>query len=387
MLTVREALSLGRLQEGNVIAGEKGLARVVNYIDILEVPDISTWLKEDELILTTGYAIKDKPDMQVKLVEELARVEGAGIIIKLHRFMDSIPEIMIKKANELNLPIIQLPSDIPYIDITHVIMREILLRQNNERWLNEMLKEVMNSEFYNIHELKKKFKSINDKFNTDSPFVLAVANYGKIKDIKRLFKYESIKNNPKIISGHINDSYILICEAKCDDNWKEEIEKTLFIPEIMDEVSTKGIVCLISRVIDNLMKMKSEYKKLYSTLKIIEQLPNKRVVHFYDDIVHYIFLNNICRLNIAREFVDYILEPFSKIEEKERDILLNTLHALARNNGNLSKTAQKNFMHINTLRYRVNKIEKILKVPIDSPEELFKYNIALILYSFMRKNR
>ena len=52
----------------------------------MEVPDVADWLKSGELILTTGYAIKDKPDMQVKLVEQLAKVEGAGIIIKLNRF-------------------------------------------------------------------------------------------------------------------------------------------------------------------------------------------------------------------------------------------------------------------------------------------------------------
>ena len=148
MLTVREAFSIGRLQEGEVIAGEKGLNRAVNYIDIMEVPDVADWLKSGELILTTGYAIKDKPDMQVKLVEQLAKVEGAGIIIKLNRFLDEVPEIMIKKANELDIPIMKLPSNIPYIDITHVIMKEILLRQNKERWLNEMLWEVLASRVF-----------------------------------------------------------------------------------------------------------------------------------------------------------------------------------------------------------------------------------------------
>ncbi len=34
-LTVKEALNVGKLKEGKVLAGEKGLDRIVSYVDIM----------------------------------------------------------------------------------------------------------------------------------------------------------------------------------------------------------------------------------------------------------------------------------------------------------------------------------------------------------------
>lgn len=66
-ITINEALKIGRLKEGEIIAGKEGLNRVISYVDVLEVPDIAPWLREKVLLLTTGYAIKDKPSMQINL--------------------------------------------------------------------------------------------------------------------------------------------------------------------------------------------------------------------------------------------------------------------------------------------------------------------------------
>lgn len=81
-ITVREALNIGKLREGIIVAGKGGLDRIIGYVDILEVVDVTSWLREEELLLTTGYAIKEKLDLKVRLIEELARKRAAGLIIK-----------------------------------------------------------------------------------------------------------------------------------------------------------------------------------------------------------------------------------------------------------------------------------------------------------------
>jgi purine catabolism regulator len=60
-ITLRELLDLPVLKDAKVISGEKGLDRVVRYIDIMEVPDVTGWLREGELLLTTAYSIRHEP--------------------------------------------------------------------------------------------------------------------------------------------------------------------------------------------------------------------------------------------------------------------------------------------------------------------------------------
>lgn len=128
-MTVRELLQLPLFKEAKLIGGEKGLDRIVRYVDILEVPDAQMWLREGELIVTTGYPIRHDPSLFPQLVEQLAQVNAAALAIKPERFIPSIPQEMIDKGNLHNLPIIQIPIGMSYIDITNAVMEQILDKQ------------------------------------------------------------------------------------------------------------------------------------------------------------------------------------------------------------------------------------------------------------------
>ncbi|GIP37827.1 transcriptional regulator [Paenibacillus sp. J31TS4] len=128
-VTVRELLKLPVLKEAKVISGEEGLDRVVRYVDILEVPDLRGWLREGELVLTTGYSVRHDPDLLAALVEQLAQVDGAAVAIKTERFIADVPPSMLEKSREHGIPVLQLPNDLPYIDITYPIMEQIIDKQ------------------------------------------------------------------------------------------------------------------------------------------------------------------------------------------------------------------------------------------------------------------
>lgn len=128
-MTVKELLQLPILKEAKLIGGEKGLDRIVSCIDIMEVPDVKEWLREGELILTTGYSIRHDPALLLDLVEQMALAGAAALAIKPERFIADIPLEAIAKSNFYNLPIIQLPVGTPYIDITYNVMEQIIDRQ------------------------------------------------------------------------------------------------------------------------------------------------------------------------------------------------------------------------------------------------------------------
>ncbi|UQZ82914.1 Purine catabolism regulatory protein [Paenibacillus konkukensis] len=128
-MTVREMLNLPILKDATLVSGAGGLDRIVRYIDIMEIPDIEGWLREGELILTTGYSIRHDPGLLTKLVEHLANAGAAGVALKPERFIHYIPQAMIDMGNRHNIPIIQLPDGIPYVDITYPVMELILDKQ------------------------------------------------------------------------------------------------------------------------------------------------------------------------------------------------------------------------------------------------------------------
>lgn len=105
------------MQGAKVIAGSDGLDRQVRGINIVEVPDVWQWLEGGELLLTAGYAWRDNPEAMADLVGKLAPLGVSGLAFKLGRYLDDVPAELLAHADEVALPIIQLPADIAYRDV------------------------------------------------------------------------------------------------------------------------------------------------------------------------------------------------------------------------------------------------------------------------------
>ncbi|MCR4425269.1 MAG: PucR family transcriptional regulator ligand-binding domain-containing protein [Firmicutes bacterium] len=128
-ITVAEALKIGGLRHCRVVAGSRNLGNKILHIDTMEVPDIRPWLRKHELLVTTAYAIKDDTQALARLIESLAEVEAAGLAIKPGRFIGNLPDFVIEAADKLGVPLIEIPVDLPFIEITHPLMKAILSRQ------------------------------------------------------------------------------------------------------------------------------------------------------------------------------------------------------------------------------------------------------------------
>lgn len=127
-LTVEEALSIYPLSEAKLIAGAKGKHRIVKSINVMDAPDISDWIKEGEMLLTTAYLIKDSPEDASALLQMLNRRGSAGLGIKLGRFWEAVPPPLIAEAEQLNFPLIELPFQFTFSDQMNGLFRAELSR-------------------------------------------------------------------------------------------------------------------------------------------------------------------------------------------------------------------------------------------------------------------
>ncbi len=124
---VKDVLKLSPLKDAIVLSGEQYLHKVVKGLTIMEAPDITDWLKGGELILTSLYPIRFFSELEQKqFIAKLAEKEVSALVIKKHRFVNEIPQSIIDEGEKCRLPIIQIPKDVPYVDILYPVMEEIL---------------------------------------------------------------------------------------------------------------------------------------------------------------------------------------------------------------------------------------------------------------------
>src|SRR3989442_8699045 len=131
-LTVREAMALGGLRRGEVLAGAGGLDRTITWVKVLESPETISWLAEGELLLTVAFAIKDDRAAQKDLMRNLAAVKSSGLVIKPERYLPEIPTDMRGQADEFGIPLIRIPPDVSYLKIMNLTVERIIKAENAE---------------------------------------------------------------------------------------------------------------------------------------------------------------------------------------------------------------------------------------------------------------
>jgi len=62
-----------------VLAGEGGLQRKVDYVTVMEVPDIKRWLKGNDLLITSFYSVRKSEEAQCRLISSVKESRGQPI--------------------------------------------------------------------------------------------------------------------------------------------------------------------------------------------------------------------------------------------------------------------------------------------------------------------
>lgn len=130
MLTVRAALEMPAFEKARLVAGEGGLGNQIRWVHIVDIPDAKfQWTKGGELLLTAGFGLKGDPDRQRKLIPELARKGLAGLVLSAGHYLDRAPKTMRQAADDLHFPLVEIPPDVPFIELTEAIFGQIVNQQ------------------------------------------------------------------------------------------------------------------------------------------------------------------------------------------------------------------------------------------------------------------
>ncbi|WP_059173949.1 PucR family transcriptional regulator [Bacillus sp. FJAT-27445] len=124
---VKDLLKLASLKDAVILSGTSNLNKVITGATIMETSDIADWLNGGELILTSLYPIRDFNDSQQE--QFVIRLADKGVSALLIKNVSGIPEIIIRAGEKSRLPIIQLPKEVPYIDVMYPVIGEIMNTQ------------------------------------------------------------------------------------------------------------------------------------------------------------------------------------------------------------------------------------------------------------------
>ncbi len=238
-ITIRDILNTPQFIEFKVLAGERGLDRMVKAITILDAPDPFLWAKGGEIVLTSGYILKINIDKFPDIIRNLHKSGVAGLLIKLKRFFDELPDEVIDIANELNFPIIEVPMHMAFIEVINPTLLQIIDHQSEKIRISEEIHKTFTNLVINNEDTQTIVNALSDMLKEDILYYdlhFQKSYYSKklidvpeeiknldFKDILETHKYYTIGLN-KEIYGYIiylnkkdselnNDEYNILTHA------------------------------------------------------------------------------------------------------------------------------------------------------------------------------
>jgi purine catabolism regulator len=132
-LSVAELLALPSMVDTTVLAGTSGLDRVVRGMNVLEVPDILPWVKPNELLLSTAFALTQAADSGqsrrlMRLIRDLDSRQLSGIAVTLGS--GQLSSQVIELADELGFPLLRLADGVAFDEVLADAFGVLLDRQN-----------------------------------------------------------------------------------------------------------------------------------------------------------------------------------------------------------------------------------------------------------------
>lgn len=131
MLTIAQVLAMPVLRNADpeVLAGHDRLHRTVRWVHTTELHDIGLLLRGGDLVLTTGIAMPDNPQVLEKFATSLWESDTTGLILELGRRWSVVPDALLEACRRFDLPLIALHREVRFASVAQQVGERIVDEQ------------------------------------------------------------------------------------------------------------------------------------------------------------------------------------------------------------------------------------------------------------------
>lgn len=200
------------------------------------------------------------------------------------------------------------------------------------------------------------------------------STYSERKHLTESFWQSRLSSQGKLVLLDENEGALVLETSDTEMQDKDYIFQMLkeFQEQVKKNCPEMKLQFGVCREARPLSEVKKAIEKCRKVLKIGQKLLPDCAIWDYE------MLGPLTWLEIPEEELDHMLEEYrNKMREEKNVELLRTLKVYLENNMNYSLTAKKTYVHINTIRKRIDEVEALLDVKWDQPVERLKMEVLL----------
>lgn len=221
-----------------------------------------------------------------------------------------------------------------------------------------------------------------------------IKDFGKKtnRETIRIFAKEFFKKKNKECIAIIDNDYLVLMLPQENELNKFQLDKNWLPPKQyandLNKIIEQNFPVHLSTGIGTKRTLKTiheSYKEARIALTVPTFTGKEHYIQHYDDLGCISIIFSSC----YSEFKDFSSSVLNKLFEHDtfhNTNLFQTLNVLIHNNFNRKLTANDLYIHVNTLKYRISKIEDILKIDMNNGLDTVKLYMVMLFYYTLQKN-
>ncbi|MDD3570595.1 MAG: PucR family transcriptional regulator ligand-binding domain-containing protein [Lachnospiraceae bacterium] len=370
----------GALYQMKLLAGNKGLNNLVEWVHIVEDEEVSAFLHGHELIFIAGYMCKDN-DWLVRFAKNIYEAKASAFVINIGPYIKTIPQEVIDFCNEVNLPLLTIPWKTRMVDITRDFCARIIHNQNVETSISTTIKDII----FKIGDLDTQIQQMERYgFTRESYFCFVNISLNNIHGDHESVNMEKLKLYVEQIARtrqqlFISFTYQHNLVVVLSENKMDNVHK--FVDKLMDLTGNEKSGFLIYIGVSSIMQGFSNQDTNFDRAIDANEMAKKKNVrvNYYDDLDIYKVLMAV---KDKKTLYEFYYDVFGKLEQydMENDTdLMGFLQSYLENNGSPQLVSEQKFIHRNTVNNQIKKIEKITGYNLLNLDEKVRCSIGFLI--------
>lgn len=385
-VTVEDVMKLPSVHNCKVVAGKMGLCKTVRWFLGMLSPVVGPWVHGHEILFVYGKGVETSDSSLLFLLEQCAQKEISAIFFILGPYIEEIPKIVKDKADEMKIPLVEMPNEIPIVDITKDIADLIMYN----RRLRDEKRDILKTIIWGHESDCKKQLDILKSYGG----VIQINSFHNIVCI--VIKPDTVETSP-LTDNHIerailftfgetlyfmeSDTKIVLLSSNTENNIQKVINRGEKFIETFEELSGYKVTAIgIGNAVMDLSKLSESYDNAQKALQSGEQ-SNGEIIRSYEGLSASQKL--LCEVNSPEVLWYCFKDTIGKLLEYDKEHeseMFHTLEVYLEEDGNIAKSAQALFIHRNTMTYRINKINDIIDMKIEQNKNMRELSTGMSCY-------
>lgn len=391
-----ELMQMDAFGESEILVDNVDMNHPVKAVYVMEDWHLPEHIDQGGVFFTSGAAMCSQAENQNELLQNIEQLmedlwarHAAGLILEVGPFLKKVPDEVIEYARKKRLPLLTLPYEMAVYQVIPQIYLALFEEKNKRSEEKLFMRELLYG-----NEERAIFQLGNFNYRSDRQHIVIFFGFDKEgydeKMIQEMAAALPINLSLTLFSVVYpdKDGVVVILELSQKEPIKDIVNRFLSAVQhdMGERMKGNTISAGVSSTFYNPERMRACVDEAKKALQLLRGYQICHSARYFEEIGIYRFFFELENDVQLEDFVTEILGPLINYDQENKSDYLDTLEAYLDFGCNIGETAKYMYMHRNTIKYRITRIEEILDVDLSNVGIQFNLRFAFKIRKYFRKS-